>query len=154
MVTSPARTPGAPASAARRSPTGLAGAVVARMSNPPPNVSVSLAPLTNDPVMTAPVTRVKTTSVNIASVTPVRNRLASGYASDSLRTGASRRLRPKVAVSAPLTASALYMSAQLAPTTIARPERMNIEKFVLRSPSSHRLIGRTNHATSASPAVV
>ena len=53
---------GRPRRAVRRLPPGLAGAVVARMSNPPPNVSMSLAPLTDEPVMTAPVTRVKTTS--------------------------------------------------------------------------------------------
>ncbi len=113
-----------------------------------------LKPLTNEPVVIAPVTSVKTTSVNIASVTPVRKRLASGYASESLRTGASRRLRPKIRVSAPSRTSALYMSAQLAPTTIASPERMNIEKFVFRSPSSQRLSGSTNQATSASPVEV
>ena len=88
------------ASALRMSRIGLVGAVVARMSNPPPNVSMLLKPLRKEPVVIAPVTSVKTTSVNMASVTPVRNRLASGYASESLSTGAMRRLRPSVLVSA------------------------------------------------------
>ncbi len=54
------------------------GATVARMSNPPPYVPMSFRPFTNDVVVVAPVTSVKTTSVNIARVTPVRNRFRSG----------------------------------------------------------------------------
>ena len=57
---------------------GAAGEDVARTSKPPPNVLTSLNPLTNEPVVIAPTTSVKTTSVNMARVTPVRNRLRSG----------------------------------------------------------------------------
>ncbi len=39
---------------------------------------MSFRPFTNDVVVVAPVTSVKTTSVNIARVTPVRNRFRSG----------------------------------------------------------------------------
>ena len=47
--------------------------------------------------VTVPVTSVKTTSVNIASVVPVRKRLASGYAIAIRRIGASPRMRPRTA---------------------------------------------------------
>ena len=80
---------------------GLDGDVVARMSKPPPKSSMSFTPFTNEPVVIAPMTSVKTTSVNIASVTPVRNRLRSGYAIEMRRTGASARTRPSVAPTAP-----------------------------------------------------
>ena len=57
---------------------GAVGDTVALMSNPPPYVPMSFRPFTNDVVVVAPVTSVKTTSVNIARVTPVRNRFRSG----------------------------------------------------------------------------
>ena len=60
------------------SATGAAGEAVARTSKPPPKVLMLLKALVNDPVVVAPTTRVKTTSMNIASVTPVRKRLRSG----------------------------------------------------------------------------
>ena len=57
---------------------GCAGDVVARMSKPPPKTVMSLKAFVNAPDVVAPTTSVKTTSVNIASVTPVRKRLRSG----------------------------------------------------------------------------
>ena len=57
---------------------GCAGEVVARTSKPPPKASRSLNAFVNAPEVVAPTTSVKTTSVNIASVTPVRKRLRSG----------------------------------------------------------------------------
>ena len=58
--------------------TGAAGEAVAWTSKPPPKVLMLLKALLNDPVVIAPTTRVNTTSMNIARVTPVRNRLFSG----------------------------------------------------------------------------
>ena len=65
------------------------------MSKPPPNAFASENAWMNEPDVAVPVTIVKTTSVNIASVVPVRNRLASGYAMEMRRSGASRRDRPE-----------------------------------------------------------
>src|SRR5205823_1718889 len=62
------------------SPIGAEADVEARTSKPPPKALTSLKAWTNDPVVVAPTTSVKTTSVNIASVTPVRQRLRSGHA--------------------------------------------------------------------------
>ena len=45
--------------------------------------------------------------MNIASVTPVRNRFRIGYAVDSFSTGAAARMRPNVHVSPPTIGSAL-----------------------------------------------
>ena len=61
-----------------RSRTGVDGAATARTSKPPPNVSVSSQAFMNETETIVPTTSVKTTSVNIASVTPVRNRFRSG----------------------------------------------------------------------------
>src|SRR3954454_5782019 len=121
--------------------TGLAGAVVARVSKPPPHVSMLLNASTTEPVVMAPVTRVKTTSVNMASVTPVRNLLRKGYAIDILSTGASRLLRPSEAERPERRRSALYMIAQVAPRTIARPESTKMEKFIFMSPKNQRSMG-------------
>ena len=115
---------------------------------------MSFMPFTNDVVVVAPVTSVNTTSVNIASVTPVRNRFRSGYAIDMRRTGARLRNRPNVHVTPATSRSALYMIVQLAPITIMRPERMKIEKSSERSPNSQSLIGSTNHTTRPRPAAV
>ena len=105
-------------------------------------------------MVVAPTTSVKTTSVNIASVTPVRKRLRSGYATDIRSTGASALIRPNDATSPPSRTSALYMIVQVAPTTIIRPPKRKIEKSTFRSPKSQRLTGSTNQTTSASPAAV
>ena len=61
----------------------------------------------NDPELTVPVTIVNTTSVNIASVIPVRKRLASGYAIAIFSTGASGRSAPSTRIAAPMSRSAL-----------------------------------------------
>ena len=61
----------------------------------------------NEPEIVPPTTSVKTTSMNIASVTPVRKRLRSGYAIDRRRIGVSARIRPTTAVTAPSRTSAL-----------------------------------------------
>ena len=81
--------------------------VPARMSNPPPKVSTSFRAAWNDPVEVEPVTSVKTTSVNIASVVPVRKRLRSGYAIDIRRSGVRALTRPRTAIIAPSSRSAL-----------------------------------------------
>ena len=120
--------------------TGLAGATLARMSKPPPNVARLLTPLTNDLVVVAPTTSVNTTSVNIASVTPVRKRLRSGIGHRHLQHRRERAGSARAPARAPPSrTSALYMIVQLAPTTIMSPERMKIEKSMLRLPNSQRL---------------
>ena len=60
--------------------TGLAGAVIARTSKPPPKVSALFEAAMNELGVVMPTTSVYTTSVNIAQVMPVRSRLRSGYA--------------------------------------------------------------------------
>ncbi len=57
---------------------GATAEVLARTWKPPPNSSLFSKALMNEPDEAVPVTSVKTTSVNIASVVPVRKRLASG----------------------------------------------------------------------------
>jgi hypothetical protein len=86
---------------------GLAADELARTSKPPPKVFRSSKAFTNEPVVIAPTTSVKTTSVNMASVTPVRKRLRSGYAIDIFNTGASRRMRPSEPARPPSRTSAL-----------------------------------------------
>ena len=56
---------------------GAVAVVPARTWNPPPKSSTSMA-CTNEPFDAVPVTSVKTTRVNMASVVPVRKRAASG----------------------------------------------------------------------------
>ncbi len=104
---SAASRPGALRSAWWTSARGVEGETSARMSKPPPKLSTSLKALTIEPVMVEPTTSVKTTSVNMASVTPVRKRLRSGYATAIRSTGASGRIRPRVALSPPSRRSAL-----------------------------------------------
>jgi hypothetical protein len=48
------------------------------MSNPPPNACTLSIAWRKELVVIAPTTMVKTTNVNIASVTPVRKTLRSG----------------------------------------------------------------------------
>ena len=79
----------------------------ARTWKPPPKTSTSSNVDWNDPVDVEPVTSVNTTSVNMASVVPVLNRLLSGYAMDMRRIGASALIRPKTAITAPSSRSAL-----------------------------------------------
>ena len=63
-------------------------------------------------------------------------------------------MRPNDRVSPASSRSALYISVQLAPTTIISPERMKIEKSTLSVPNSQRPTGSTNQATRPSPAAV
>ena len=70
--------PGAALSACSMSVMGADPLVPAVTSNPPPNSSRSAAAFRNELVDAEPVTSVKTTSVNIARVAPVRNLLVSG----------------------------------------------------------------------------
>ena len=153
-VKSPRLRPGVRATAAGMFTIGSAGEDVARMSKPPPKTSRSLKAFVNAPEVVAPTTSVKTTSVNIASVTPVRKRLRSGYAIDIRSTGARARMRPPVAARAPSRTSALYISVHDAPSTIIRPPSRKIDMLTFISPKSQRLIGSTNQSTSASPAPV
>jgi hypothetical protein len=57
---------------------GLIAAELARTSNPPPNISSLSNARTKEPEIVPPTTSVKTTSMNIASVMPVRKRFRSG----------------------------------------------------------------------------
>jgi hypothetical protein len=57
---------------------GVEPLVLARTWKPPPNVSSVPTAFMKERFETIPVTSVKTTSVNMASVAPVRKRLASG----------------------------------------------------------------------------
>ena len=57
---------------------GAVAEVPARTWKPPPNWSASPSAFWKEPDDAVPVTSVKTTSVNIASVAPVRNRARSG----------------------------------------------------------------------------
>jgi hypothetical protein len=97
--------------AARIAGTGsgnaLAKVVSARTSKPPPKRSGSSIARRNAPDVVAPTTMVNTTSVNIASVTPVRKRTRSGYAIAILSIGASGRMRPSPRIVRPRSASAL-----------------------------------------------
>ena len=81
--------------------------VPARIWKPPPKASSLPNAAWNEPVDVAPVTSVKTTSVNMARVVPVRKRLRSGYAIDMRRTGASALILPSTAIAAPRSRSAL-----------------------------------------------
>src|SRR3954453_22317734 len=92
---------------------GVAGETVAVTSNPPENVSKFFAAGTNDCEVVASTTSVKTTSVNIARVTPVRNRLRSGYAIAMRKTGDDVRTREA-------RAGALYMIVQVDAITFTR----------------------------------
>lgn len=65
-------------SAVRRSPIGRTGAATARTSKPPPKRSTSSSERMKEPEIVPPVTRVKITSVNMASIIEVRSRLRSG----------------------------------------------------------------------------
>ncbi len=109
-----------------------------------------------EPELAVPVTIVKTTSVNIASVVPVRNRLASGYAMEMRRSGASRRDRPSTAMTARSSRSALYMIVHTAPTTTIRPATIHVVKSMCRGPktSSHTFQGSIHITTSTTPATV
>ena len=81
--------------------------VPARIWKPPPNASTLPSAAWNEPVDVDPVTSVKTTRVNIASVVPVRKRLRSGYAIDMRSTGARALILPSTAITAPSSRSAL-----------------------------------------------
>ena len=78
MAMSSSRSPGATATARSMSVMGVVPPVLARTLNPPPKVSSCRMAFMNEPFEATPVTSVKTTSVNMARVVPVRKRLASG----------------------------------------------------------------------------
>jgi hypothetical protein len=99
--------PGVRRSAAWRSSIGAPADVPARTWKPPPNSSTLLSALSNEPGAAVPVTSVKTTSVNIASVAPVRNRARKGYVIAIRATGASRPKRERTKLTARRMRSAL-----------------------------------------------
>ena len=90
------RPPRSPGRRSRRVPhaafmsvIGAVADVPARTWKPPPNSSMFPNAFWNEPDEAVPVTSVKTTSVNIASVAPVRKRALSGYVIAIRMTGAS-----------------------------------------------------------------
>ena len=148
--------PGVLAIAARMSSIGAAAPVPARTSKPPPDLSTSWKEWTNEPDVTVPVTSVKTTRVNIASVVPVRKRLVSGYAIAMRSTGASAWTRPSEPITAPRSTSALYIITQTAPITTIRPAAIQVEKFIVSWPNtaSQALHGSIQSTTTTSPTLV
>ena len=88
--------PSTPSSAALKSSMGFAGLTRALTSNPPENCLVSSVAAANAVLMKANTMSVNTTSENIASVIPVRNLDAIGYAIAVRMTGDSVRPRPRM----------------------------------------------------------
>jgi hypothetical protein len=89
--------------------------------------------------------KVKTTSMNIASVMPVRKRLWVGYFTAVLRTGGRPLMRPNAATTIRKSKSALKMTSHTPATTMAMPETKNISGpfaipagAVIRAGVSHR----------------
>ena len=103
--------------------------------------------------MTAPTTSVKTTRVNIASVTPVRKRFLSGYAIAICRTGARARIRPTVAGQPAEQEVGVVDDRPAAPSTTMIPPRIQTAKSIVSSvPASVSTVqnGRSHRTTSAS----
>ena len=86
---------------------GAVAEVPARTWKPPPNWSAFANAFWNEPDDAVPVTSVKTTSVNIASVAPVRKRARSGYVIAIFATGAADPKRERTYETARRMMSAL-----------------------------------------------
>ena len=99
--------PGARRSASWRLSIGAPADVPARTWNPPPNWSTSLIAESNELGAAVPVTSVKTTSVNIASVAPVLKRALSGYVIAIRATGTTLPNRERTRLTPRSTRSAL-----------------------------------------------
>src|SRR5439155_12464806 len=89
-------------------------------------------------------TRLKTTSPNIASVMPVRNLAASGYATAVLSAGARPPNRRPNADTTVSSASALKTTSSVADAVMQMPETKNISMLPLDS-------GRGSPSTRAVP---
>ena len=124
---------------------GRSGSTSALMSYPPETSSGFAVRLLKLLLRIEKTIMTKMTSANIETVSPVRNRLLTAYATAGLSTALMPANRPRVADIALTRMSELYITTQTADATIQTPARMNIDTL----PSSSPVMGSTNRVGNA-----